>query len=441
MNIPPHTPILYETFKSLGKGGFGEVYEAKKYFSDEVVALKILHQVKMDEIGIKRFEREIKIHSQLDHKNIVPILEYDLGEIDYIPYYAMPLAKCNFVTLLAQYREDNLKPMDDEIARYFFEQLIDALEYVHANNIIHRDLNPRNILVYDNDNLKISDFGLGKFIRKEVTVLTETKVGMGNDIYTAPEQWEEENARNVDERADIYSLGKILYEMLTGSLPISINPDIISNSKYKFLIKKATQYSKERRYSSVHELRRHFDLLSNNVNNNSPQQFDEYLKYYFQTGANVYLNDILDLLISNNDYTLYTKYFMKLDTKILSVFKVHFYEKYQEVIENYFTQIEGKHTFEFTDKIALFLLNLYSIEPNNDELFEKITERLLTLAHDHKRFFIAKKLAEHVSNTKELNKVLTIIDILQTNPKEARWINIYLTKYSLPTVLKEHLSL
>ena len=420
----------YEIANELGSGGFGKVYEAESIFSDKVVAVKILKKEKMNDISMRRFEREVKIHTQLRHNNIVPIIDFNLDDNGENLYYTMPLAKCNFSTFLAKYREDNLRPMDDDTAAFYFRQLLDAMEYAHhEEGVIHRDLKPQNILVYDVDTLKISDFGLGKFIYRDVTTLTQTRTALGNDVYAAPEQWEDRNARNVDERADIFSLGKIFYEMLTNRLPLTINRDLISNSKFRYLIKKATRNNIERRYSTIQEIRRDFDLLngSNEYSFKNPsQEFTKNLDIYNEANDVSALDNLLDILIANcDDYMLYTKNYMALDKNLLQKLYNRSSEKFYEAVDNYLRHIEGEHAFNFTDKITLFLINVYEVNPDNEDFFEIIFERILTLGYDHHRFFIARKFGTYLTKIRRLNFQLIMKDILEKNPRASRWIKGY----------------
>jgi serine/threonine protein kinase len=148
------------------------------------------------------------------HKHVVPILGYNL-QVD-APFFVMPLAEANL-----RERLQEIAGKQDRAAS-IFHQVLDCLEYAHDNGIIHRDLKPENILFFPDvdDWVMIADFGLGKRLDFESLTITRSHESLGTAAYMPPEQCLD--LKRVDRRADIFSLGKILYEMLTGDLPIHV---------------------------------------------------------------------------------------------------------------------------------------------------------------------------------------------------------------------------
>lgn len=218
--VPPTVGHLSELFPTLeiiellGAGGMGAVYKARQKGLDRLVALKILpeefgHDVKF----ALRFTREARTLAKLNNPNIVSLFEF--GKVEDTYYFLMEFV--DGPTLRDVVSAGQLSP---EHALQIVPQLCDALQFAHDKGVIHRDIKPENILMAKDGSVKIADFGLSRILGNEnqPTALTGTHQIMGTPRYMAPEQFE--GSRSVDHRADIYSLGVVFYEMLTGELPI-----------------------------------------------------------------------------------------------------------------------------------------------------------------------------------------------------------------------------
>jgi eukaryotic-like serine/threonine-protein kinase len=432
-------PYLYVFKEEIGEGGFGIVYKGHEIFEDEedLVAIKVLNPEELTESSKLRFEREIKIHSKLKHRNIVPIIDFNLNDDlneKGIPlaYYAMPLAEENLSKFLAKYRGNHFGCMDDETALFYFYQILDGIEFAHKEGIIHRDLKPENILVFKEDDvetLKISDFGLGKFINGQ-TNLTRTRAALGSDVYAAPEQYRD--IQNVDETADIFSLGKILYELLTYNLPVAIDYDNLRDSKLKFIIRKATHDNKEKRFKSIREMKDKIEMAmgKSTESKNPATQFNIfYNKYNESTGFDV-LKDICDLMLKHNsDYILYTENFMNLEESDLVIMSSMFDEEFNEIVENYLSLINTGHPFSFTDEIANFVFYklITSVEGNFD-LYEKTLETVLKIGYGHNRFYVGETFAEELSKVEDENLIMIIGEVFENNPVQASWVKTYFNR-------------
>ncbi|GEM_PF-1912011 len=200
----------------IGRGGMGAVYKATQTSLDRTVALKVLpRHMAEDPEFVQRFHREAKALAELNHPNIVSI--YDKGNDEGQYFFAMEFVEG--VSLRQLIKSKTVSPAQ---ALALVPQLCEALEYAHSRGVIHRDIKPKNLLVDRSGRVKIADFGLARIIRGDNSTtfdgLTRSDVMMGTVNYMAPEQ--RENAKDVDHRADIYSLGVVIYELLTGDLPI-----------------------------------------------------------------------------------------------------------------------------------------------------------------------------------------------------------------------------
>jgi tRNA A-37 threonylcarbamoyl transferase component Bud32 len=204
----------FELLEMLGRGGMGEVYKARQKKLNRLVAIKILPEPfgKLDEFT-ERFHREAQSLARLNHPNIVTI--YDYGEANGLCYFVM-----EFVDGVDLRRMIEARTLTPEDALRIVPQVCDALQFAHDQGIVHRDVKPANILIDRTGRVKIADFGLAKIVGKSPTDLTLTAIGdvMGTAEYMAPEQRRASQA--VDHRADIYSLGVVFYEMLTGEVPM-----------------------------------------------------------------------------------------------------------------------------------------------------------------------------------------------------------------------------
>src|SRR5437588_4308865 len=208
----------YRILEKLGAGGQGEVYKAVDTRLGRSVVIKVLPpDLTVKEANLKRFDREARLASALDHPNICTI--FDLGEAQGSHYIAMQYVEGRNVRQLV-----NGRPLELDSALRIAIQVADALTAAHARGIIHRDIKSGNVMVTDSGQVKVLDFGLAKLLDENEaqatgihrTELTEVGVPYGTATYAAPEQ---ARGDRVDSRADVFSTGVLLYEMLTGTWP------------------------------------------------------------------------------------------------------------------------------------------------------------------------------------------------------------------------------
>jgi hypothetical protein len=251
-DLAGHFPTL-EILELLGQGGMGTVYKARQLRLDRLVALKVL-AVGPDTAGTfaDRFLREARALARLAHPAVVTI--HDFGEAGALYYFVMEYVEGG--SLRRFVRPGRL---DQAQALSLVLQMCDALQYAHEEGIVHRDVKPENILLDRRGRVKVADFGLARLLGPAPAdfTLTRSRVAMGTPHYMAPEQWEE--AHTVDHRADIYSLGVVFYEMLTGELPLGrfalpsqkapVDPHLDE------VVLRALEKDLDRRYQQVADLR------------------------------------------------------------------------------------------------------------------------------------------------------------------------------------------
>jgi serine/threonine protein kinase/Tfp pilus assembly protein PilF len=202
----------YELLDEIARGGMGIVYRAQQSTPSRIVALKMILPVHLRSSGaVNRFRTEAEAAASLDHECILPI--YSVGEQDGTPFYSMKFAEGG--PLSARIKNYRTKPHETAT---LIAKLARAIAYAHERGILHRDLKPGNILFDGAGKPYVSDFGLAKWLQRECD-LTQTLAILGTPFYMAPEQ--AADSRTVGAAADVYSLGAILYQMLTGHPPVS----------------------------------------------------------------------------------------------------------------------------------------------------------------------------------------------------------------------------
>lgn len=204
----------YQILERLGEGGMAIVYKAYDTRLEKDVAVKVIRTENLApsilERSLKRFEREAKSLAKLTHANIVNILDY--GEYEGKPYLVMPYLQGGTLKQKLQG-----KPIQYQEAAKLLIPIAKALAYAHQQGMVHRDVKPANILITHSGDPMLTDFGIAKIIDDEATMdLTGTSAAIGTPEYMAPEQI---TSKTADHRADIYSLGVVFYEMVTGRKP------------------------------------------------------------------------------------------------------------------------------------------------------------------------------------------------------------------------------
>jgi serine/threonine protein kinase len=202
---------IYKIVRHLASGGMGDLYEVYNSQLDRNEAMKVLKSDLSEQKDfVLRFTGEARKHARLDHPNIVPV--YQISDPETRPvYFTMKLIQGQ--TLKDWFK--NQLPLSEDIAAQLMLQITDALVYAHSLGIIHRDLKPANLMLDQDHRLYLMDFGIARVAQD--THLTMTGTQMGTAAYMSPEQ--AQDAKSVDARSDLYSLGVIFFEMLTGQTP------------------------------------------------------------------------------------------------------------------------------------------------------------------------------------------------------------------------------
>jgi len=253
----------YKLLTSIGGGGMAEVYKASDLILNREVAVKILRQQYVNDTEfVKRFRREAHSVASLSHENLVAI--YDVGEEKDVYFIVMEYIEGS--TLKEQIQRRGSLPVEEALD--IATKIADALEHAHQHNIVHRDIKPHNILIGKHGEVKVTDFGIARAISQ--ATITHTGSVLGSVHYISPEQ---AKGGYTSEKSDLYSLGVVLYEMVTGSLPFSgespisvvlkhlqenfIYPREIDSSipqSVENIIIKALMKNPDKRYASANEM-------------------------------------------------------------------------------------------------------------------------------------------------------------------------------------------
>ncbi|HEV3203595.1 MAG TPA: serine/threonine-protein kinase [Gemmataceae bacterium] len=259
--LSAHFPQL-EILELLGQGGMGAVYKARQKKLDRLVALKILsEEAGSDSAFAERFTREARALARLNHPNIVTV--HDFGETDGLYYFLMEFV--DGVNLRQLLNAGTLRPYQ---ALQIIPQICDALQYAHEEDIVHRDIKPENILLDKKGRVKIADFGLARLVGLTPAYLTLTGSHqvMGTLYYMAPEQMQ--RSHTVDHRADIFSLGVVFYEMLTGELPLGRfappSHKVKIDGRIDEIVLRALAKEPEKRFQRISEMKKDLEFLALN---------------------------------------------------------------------------------------------------------------------------------------------------------------------------------
>lgn len=257
----------YQVLEQIGKGGMGLVYKARECATGRIFAVKVMHgDLCENKVAQKRFEQEVEAASKLDHPNLVSVYAHGKTETGE-PYLVMDYVEGKS---LADLIEDEGRLSSGRTVE-IVEQVAEAMREAHSRGIIHKDLKPSNILLASHlgkDLVKVADFGIASMKDESVDytqTLTETADVVGSPKYMSPEQC---TGRQLDNRADIYSLGCVIYECQTGKPPFlggnaiqiilkHMNekaPDLPDSNPFKNLVRNCLQKEKRLRYSTVDSL-------------------------------------------------------------------------------------------------------------------------------------------------------------------------------------------
>jgi eukaryotic-like serine/threonine-protein kinase len=429
----------YNTVKIIGEGGFAIVHKAICHKDGLPYAIKQLKAEYKDDYDIiRRFDREVRIQKALDHPNIVPIFQVE--PLDSPPWFVMPKAEYNLEQFLEYegYGEKNL---------WLYQEILQAINYAHnhENAAIHRDLKPRNVLIFKRENgekyAAVSDFGLARFIERDTSPITTSTDRFGTLGYLAPELLLDYGNSTI--KADIYSLGKILYVILTGHSPSPIYLNEVP-SKFKFIISKATDENPLNRYRNVSEIIDILNLLNKQSDNFIVEEYSHQreIENLLTIDTDDSVEKLVSILFNNiNDNKLLINVLPKIHRNSLyKILSNHFTQF--KIILKAFDDIIGVDVpgFEYCDKIADLYKSIY--ESTDDFNIRKIILiRLSILGQEYHRYYVGEVFADIIDGISDESLIMVIYDTFKNNFDVIDFNKEYLREKRLPNILKQMLKL
>ncbi len=260
----------------LGVGGMGRVYRATQTALGRAVAIKILSpELARDEQFRRRFDREAGTLASLDHPHIVAV--HDMGVEDGTPYIVMAIVAGHGGHPVTLRQLLDAGPVEEDLCLRVIQQTCDALDYAHKKGIVHRDIKPENILLDAQGNAKIADFGIARAGGAEAAALTTTGAVLGTLKYMAPEQMSDSS--RADPRSDLYSLGVVFYELLTGHAPVG-RFELPSETRQGLdhrldaIVDRALRRAADQRYQSADQMARDLSRITTEREPRAPRDPD-----------------------------------------------------------------------------------------------------------------------------------------------------------------------
>lgn len=334
----------YQILNEIGEGGMGKVYRVSQ--GDQFFALKVC--LEDDEESIRRFKREVRLMANIKHENVISVLDTNL-DIEH-PYFIMPLCKFSIDTKLDKFQENQ------ELAIDILLQVCNGINAVHLSGVIHRDIKPKNILISQDNQVKISDLGLGKFVFRDSSILTSSNIYMGTQGFIPPEFFKIGGTKNADVRSDIYQLGKTIYNVFTNSNPTLIERDILPGGLL-FIIQKCISDNPNNRYQSVGELENALNnyLLAMKPEANPFNAFENLINIAKDNlKRNTYDKENVESIISllfgfKDEPEVFFNRYNDIPSKIIEVVASNFPELCKELITIYNTTVERYFREEHID--------------------------------------------------------------------------------------------
>ncbi|WP_239393631.1 serine/threonine-protein kinase [Frankia sp. CiP3] len=423
----------------IGHGGFADVYRAldrKQTGRDATpVAVKVLRDVSdVEPEAVRRFERELRLLESIRHPNIVPILGHGLTATGGI-WYAMPLAQGSLVEFTEKLYGKNALILD------LMRQVGAGLTHIHSKGIYHRDLKPGNILRFEDGVWAIADFGLAVEAERKTTALTSSRRGIGTTWYTAPEQWRD--ARSVDHLADVFSLAKVLQELIVGDTPIT---NEIPPGPLRPIVQKATANQAEYRYATIRDF---LEALETAIE--APEEKWEAAEDTAQRllervrlpkAAEADLDELATWALAldendSDDMTALARVLPWISTRSIRYLWTSDPPAFQMIFRHYSNHIETHNfTFDYCDVLANFSRKAVKETDDSDVLREAIRS-LVVLGRDHNRWHVRDVVTTILQSIRMPEPALAAVEALRVADIEAvEWTLSDFSIRSLPPILR-----
>lgn len=427
----------------LGAGGFCEVLEARLVDEGTGETRGPVHAVKRvkqpftsDQEVVRRFQREVRLLADtLRHPNIIAVTGRNLSDMP--PWFVMPKLDGNLRDAL-----DEGRAGDTQWVIEIFRQILGALAYAHGQNIIHRDLKPKNVLM-DEDAPLLSDFGLGKDLSSNSTEVTRTSQWSGTEPYMAPEQFDA--MKTTDYRADVFSLGKLLYEMLTGEAPPvgSINGEDLPEP-FRYFVARCCDAKAENRYRDSAEALEAFDRVTD-AGGEEPAsaKLNALVEEWWDTptGADIEVVQRIHELLSQHedDEQLFTREVPRLPQDLLHQYQDDQPELFLSMLERYDRHVSGGLPFSYCDVVARFYSDIWE-RSSNLRLRKLVLRRLINMGASHNRFFVRDVVSDILADVEDVSSAEMAREVIKEDPQHAQWFASRVLRTNPPRPISEAFS-
>lgn len=411
-------------------GGFGEVYRSRKKVGS--VTLRTVYAKKkltnLNPTSVERFQREVRLSSRLNHPRIIKVIASKLSEDPY--FYIMPLYNCSMNQILNDLKGDFTR------ISTIINGIFDGVEYLHGEGVYHRDLKPANILMNSDDDIVISDFGLGVQPDSGSKHLTRVNTRMGTEFFASPEQWSD--ARNIDHRSDLFSIGRIIYCCFAENIDQNISYDNIPPA-IAYLIRKSTADNKEDRFENVESMRKIFNgaigTLQDEVTKNS---FEDILNRMKSGDESIdFIDEISEALnrFKDDKDNIHEAIMSLSEDQFAELYKRHPQRLKKTLLTFEETTADAGWPFNYTDTIGRQCHELYYATQDYD-VRATLIYTLARVGLSHNRFYVMDLTKEILKKVKDPVEGMVISDYI--NHEDRQGIkNLGLTKFEVIDSLKD----
>ena len=426
----------YKKLNKIGSGGYGTVYRAIRKEDNVKVAMKVLNSPEKPE-DAGRFEREVKLQRSLNHPNVVHIIGRNLSVSP--PWFVMELADDNLESIL----DDIIG--QESVAINIFRQILAGISHAHQNGVIHRDLKPQNVLIFKERHeflAKVGDFGIARIDPRDTTTITGTSDPLGTIQYSAPEQLT--SAREADHRSDIYSLGKLLCEMLTGEIPLySVYVDMLDD-KYQYIVQKCIENDPDQRFQSVEELRQQFEWavrppeLLEAPSVRMRNILESYIIADSDTKSSL-LDELIQIFETNrSDDELFRTVFPRLPDDLISAMVRDHDESFKRILQTFDEHVSGSLLFSYTDVVANFYQFVFRIV-SSLSIKRIILARLIRMGVSHNRWHVMDVVADLIHSIEETSVAQVAAEVIGSDPYNVRELRNRLLQGQLHQIIRSAL--
>lgn len=408
--------MQYKMLFKIGDGGLADVFRVQDDNGDQW-ALKELKATITDPKLIARFRQEIRIQAMLKHAGIVSVIAASPNADR--PFYIMPCADKNLESQMPAFAKDpgSFAPIA--------QQLLDALEYAHTQRILHRDIKPRNVLLFQ-DRAMFADFGLGKSLDWEASYTTTTSDTWGTFWYAPPEQ--RKGLANCDARSDIFSLGKLFLECLCGYQPNEL--PVTLDGRWQYVIRRCIRDNPADRWQSVADLHRQFKLVFGIEESQviDPEDILGKIGGIAQQTSAISTEQLgeIQAIVARiiDDEVLVRRVFDKLPPNLVAAWAGADPDGFSRFVRTYDDSLGEYITFEYCDVIADQYAMIHGLS-NDAELRALLRKRLFSLGPTHNRWHVGRTFGGVLGTVREPADIAQILELIEAKPDHAAWNQPY----------------